>query len=404
MRAALGGLISSNNNNNNGGSSSLSDSHHHHPVEADTTTSANLTSTSTNSSSSSSLFNGAADLFRSTSSLSLNLSFSSSSSSSASSQQQPPQQSQSSLPQPSTTSSKMLKTPLKAFHSILPTPTNSGAPSLTPNPPLATAPTSTNAAAASTAATSSAATPPPPATTTTTTTTTTGPAPITADVSSLLNKSATGSTGIYQQSVFLRSQLQRIPAFSPFFQFSISGSRATKDVVHQLWETFSLGKPLCVLFNLQDIPTEFKIVEYADEEVDPDPLRKERQRAIALFIMGVNNLKMNGKWGSDAPLFSISELVGDAMDTNGFVKVVATVIHLLSRFPSTVWAEDGPSAATVHGQGNGGNATANANANNAAATATAPTSSKDVERRNLVRELIETERKYCQDLEIMQIR
>ncbi|KAG8839485.1 hypothetical protein FRB91_006966, partial [Serendipita sp. 411] len=376
MRAALGGLISSNNNNNNnGGSSSLSDSHHH-PVEADTTTSANLNSTSTNSSSSSSLFNGAADLFRSTSSLSLNLSFSSSSSSAASSQQQP-QQSQSSLSQPSTTSSKMLKTPLKAFHSILPTPTNSGAPSLSPNPPLATAPTSTNAAAASTATASAAATPPPPATTTTTT----GPAPITADVSSLLNKSATGSTGIYQQSVFLRSQLQRIPAFSPFFQFSISGSRATKDVVHQLWETFSLGKPLCVLFNLQDVPTEFKIVEYADEEVDPDPLRKERQRAIALFIMGVNNLKMNGKWGSDAPLFSISELVGDAMDTNGFVKVVATVIHLLSRFPSTVWAEDGPSVSTVHGQGSGGNASANAN--NAAATATAPTSSKDVERRNL---------------------
>ncbi|KAG8835730.1 hypothetical protein FRC17_001521 [Serendipita sp. 399] len=286
----------------------------------------------------------------------------------------------------------MLKTPIKAFHSILTAPTNNATPSQSQPTTASAAPTLSNAAASTSA-------PPPPfvtsAAATTATGTTTGPlpVPITADASSLLNKSVTSSTGIYQQSVFLRSQLQRIPAFTAFFQFSISGSRASKDVVQQLWETFSLGKPLCVLFNLQDIPPEYKIVEYADEEVDPDPLRKERQRAIALFIMGVNNLKMNGQWGSDAPLFSISELVGDTMDTNGFVKVVATVIHLLSRFLPTVWADKPLPSLTVPAlppNQPGGQGT------------TATTSSKDMERRNLVRELIETERKYCQDLEIMQ--
>ena len=206
--------------------------------------------------------------------------------------------------------------------------------------------------------------------------------------SNLLNKSVTTSTGIYQQSVLLRSKLQRLPAFAQFLEFSHSGPRASRDVVQQLWEMLSLGKPLCVLFNLQSLPSEFVILEYADDIVDPDPLRKERQRAIALFIMGVNNLKKAGYWEKDAPLFSISELVGDAMDTNGFVKVVATVLYLLDRLPPSVWSEsgDGPSTNMLSSQ------------------ELAPASSRaDVERANLVRELIETERKYCQDLEIMQV-
>jgi cell division control protein 24 len=205
----------------------------------------------------------------------------------------------------------------------------------------------------------------------------------------LLNKSAGSSTGIYQQSVLLRSRLQRLPSFAQFLEFSHSGPRATRDVVHQLWETFALGKPLCILFNLQDIPPTSKISEYADDIVDPDPLRKERQRAIALFIMGANNLKNVGFWEKDAPLFSISELIGDVMDTNGFVKVVATVLYLLDKLPSTVWSDQVETLC--------------ANAISSHEPVSSLTSRADVERANLVRELIETERKYCQDLEIMQV-
>jgi len=213
-------------------------------------------------------------------------------------------------------------------------------------------------------------------------------APLLPPTSLLLNKSATTSTGIYQQSVLLRSRLQRLPPFSQFLEFSQSGPRANRDVVQQLWETFALGKPLCVLFNLQErLPLGLRIVEYADEEVDPDPLRKERQRAIALFIMGANQLKNAGWWEKDAPLFSISELVGDAMDTNGFVKVVATVLYLLDKLPPSIWssAVEGPATGNV-------------------LSSHEPISSRaDLERMNVVRELIETERKYCQDLEIMQV-
>lgn len=206
----------------------------------------------------------------------------------------------------------------------------------------------------------------------------------------LLNKVVTTSTGIYQQSVLLRLRLQRVPAIAPYLAFSHSGPRASRDVVQQLWEMFSLGKPLCILFNLQDIPTELRISEYVDDYLDPDPLRKERQRASALFIMGVNNLKRAGYWEKDAPLFSISELIGDAMDTNGFVKVVATVLYLLDNLPPMVWSESTDSLSV------------NALPSHEPAPA-APTSRADVERSNLVRELIETERKYCQDLEIMQV-
>lgn len=205
-----------------------------------------------------------------------------------------------------------------------------------------------------------------------------------------LNKPPKNSTGIYQQSVYLRSRLHRLTAFSHFLQFSHSGPRADKDVVCQLWETLSLGKPLCVLFNLQDIPESVKIVEYADSELDHNPLRKERQRAVALFIMGVNALKGIGVWEKDAPLFSISELVGDEMDTNGFVKVIATVLYLLDKLPSTAWSDKVPS---IHSSPQPSQDSLSSSA-----------SREDVERANLVRELIETERKYCQDLEMMQVR
>lgn len=218
-------------------------------------------------------------------------------------------------------------------------------------------------------------------------TTTSNPNP---SITSALNKTVNSSTGIYQQSVYLRSRLHRLPAFSSFLDFSQSGPRASKDVVTQLWETLSLGKPLCVLFNLQDLPSNARIAEYCDMEVDPDPLRKERQRAVALFVMGVNTLKGLGLWEKDAPIFSIGELVRDAMDTNGFVKVVATVLYLLDKLPSSVWSDDvqqvSDSTMPSH------------------ESLSSMASREDMERANIVRELIETERKYCQDLETMQVR
>jgi cell division control protein 24 len=204
-----------------------------------------------------------------------------------------------------------------------------------------------------------------------------------------LNKTVNNSTGIYQQCIYLRSRLHRLPLFAQFLEFSHSGPRATKDVVSQLWETLSLGRPLCVLFNLQHIPTHVKIAEYADAGLDPDPLRKERQRAVALFVMGVNALKGMGLWEKDAPIFSIGELVGDTMNTNGFVKVVATVIYLLDKLPATVWSDEvqqiSESILRSHEH------------------PSSVASREDMERANIVRELIETERKYCQDLETMQV-
>lgn len=205
---------------------------------------------------------------------------------------------------------------------------------------------------------------------------------------SLLNKTASSSTGIYQQSVLLRSHLQRIIQFTPFLVYSQSGQRASQNVVRQLWETFALGRPLCVLFNLLDIPQEYKITEYADEyydiTIEGEPTKKERQRAIALFIMAVNKLKQQGLWDKDAPLFSISELIVDEMNTNGFVKVVATLLYLMNKLPSSTWSEDLERPLT--------------------ASTSSHASRDDMERSNLVRELIETERKYCQDLETMQVR
>lgn len=92
--------------------------------------------------------------------------------------------------------------------------------------------------------------------------------------------------------------------------------------------------------------------------------------------MGVNTLKGMGLWEKDAPIFSIGELVGDTMNTNGFVKVVATVLYLLDKLPATVWSDEvqqiSESTLLSH------------------ESLSSMASREDMERANIVRELIET--------------
>lgn len=240
---------------------------------------------------------------------------------------------------------------------------------------------------------------------------------------SITGKPTSQSAGLYQQSLVLRSRLQSIPAFALFYHFSQSGTRATKDVVHQLWETFALGQPLCLLYNLQDLPEELKIASYpavdlcdsSSDEFSSDVLalntsmddsledasyttkartakNKDRKRAIALFIMAANQLKQHCMWDRETPMFSISDLTGEYKDTNGFVKVIATVNYLLDKLPSSVWARESETASfdvlASH---------------DSFASLTSVGTSADPDRMNSIRELIETERKYCQDLEVMQV-
>ncbi|KAG9009481.1 hypothetical protein FRB93_005417 [Tulasnella sp. JGI-2019a] len=140
----------------------------------------------------------------------------------------------------------------------------------------------------------------------------------------LLNKAASSSTSLYQQCSQLRAKLMRIHFFAPFLTLAAplpsSSNRQSHstDPVRQLWDCFSLGTPLCFLYNL--LPGRSPLnVNTNPDEFDPENL-KERKHATAKFIIAITAMKNDGEWGS-TDVFTISELHSETRDTNGFVKV-----------------------------------------------------------------------------------
>ena len=202
-----------------------------------------------------------------------------------------------------------------------------------------------------------------------------------------LNKQASSTTGIYQQSVLLRTRLARIPDFAPFLAFSQSGPRASLDVVSQLWQTFAFGVPLCALFNLLGGS---KIVDIGSHDIGnlQNLSMNDRKRAVAKFIMAIGTLGDDGRPDNAFPTLSITEVV-NLQDTSGFVKLVACLLHLLDGLPEHVWSSElEQSLAEPSGHHD----------NIQSKEVRTP---QEVERGNIIRELIGTERKYVQDLEVM---
>jgi cell division control protein 24 len=140
----------------------------------------------------------------------------------------------------------------------------------------------------------------------------------------LLNKSASQSTSLYQQCSSLRSRLMRIHDFPSFFALSSADSRSSTDPVTQLWDLFSLGIPLCYIFNLLSPSivslnieiTPLNIETTPDFDVNDDRLKK---RAIALFAMGVQQIP-----GMEP--FTVRDL-WDRDSTDGLVKVSLPFRH-----------------------------------------------------------------------------
>ena len=131
----------------------------------------------------------------------------------------------------------------------------------------------------------------------------------------ILNKAASASTSLYQQCSSLRARLMRIPNFSHFFILSSPNGnlRQSTDPVTQLWDCFTLGIPLCFLFNLLPPPTR----SIAEISTDPATFdlsnEKEKKRAIAKFAMRLSEI-------DNCERFTVSDL-WDRHSTDGLVKV-----------------------------------------------------------------------------------
>ncbi|KDN53627.1 hypothetical protein K437DRAFT_3872 [Tilletiaria anomala UBC 951] len=248
----------------------------------------------------------------------------------------------------------------------------------------------------------------------------------------MINKQAGAGSSLYQSCLMLRDRLWRVDGFGPAYlsensgadgkdgedggsaspitdsyspngppspksraSSSINGTQSSSrspagmsDPVTQLWQLFRLGSPLCVLLNQllpadQHFPTS---VPTATAVTAPDgtpaPSRNnanECKKLVAKFIMA---LKTHLGFNTEE-IFTISQLYLN--DTNGFVRVIRTVSKVLDAFqergllvPSQKPAYEDEIEAAAGG-------------------------SKPVdERARVVRELLDTERKYVMDLETLQ--
>ena len=137
----------------------------------------------------------------------------------------------------------------------------------------------------------------------------------------LLNKSASQSTSLYQQCSALRSRLMRIRGFSPYFSLSSSSSslhsRRSTDPVTQLWDLFSTGTPLCYIFDQLPGFNKINNSSFDPEQFETYPDRVKK-RAIALFAMQIRDEKVAKAIRCEP--FTVTDL-WDRNSTDGLVKV-----------------------------------------------------------------------------------
>ncbi|ORX90617.1 hypothetical protein K493DRAFT_265550 [Basidiobolus meristosporus CBS 931.73] len=206
-----------------------------------------------------------------------------------------------------------------------------------------------------------------------------------------LSKSADGST-FYSDCRKVLRRLQQIPSLSSFIDSQKVVCSATDSYcpfpsgtnpITTLWNTFRLGSSLCALFNATEPETLLEV----DESITIDNL-KACKHSVYHFLLGCKN-QLGLK---DDALFTITELYQD--DTNKFLKVLHTVEILLQLMVhKRLIAEVDPSSEDdLAPAGVGGS------------LAPDPLSSTAQERlrKQTVKELLITERKYVQDLETLQ--
>ncbi|EMD37491.1 hypothetical protein CERSUDRAFT_114133 [Gelatoporia subvermispora B] len=205
----------------------------------------------------------------------------------------------------------------------------------------------------------------------------------------LLNKAASQSTSLYQQCSALRNRLTRVHGFNDWFSLSSSpeSSRRSTDPVTQLWDCFILGVPLCFLFNLLPEP-------YTPINIDTDPTsldldsEKTKKRAVALFSMQLKQIE-------GCEQFTVTELL-DRNSSDGLIKVVNNVIHLVELLPSDVFVESPPQSPALASAQQSTDSLTTDSALTLVSTEPAVPGFK------IIQELVDTERKYVQDLENLQ--
>ncbi|KAG5735481.1 Rho guanine nucleotide exchange factor scd1 [Termitomyces sp. T112] len=204
----------------------------------------------------------------------------------------------------------------------------------------------------------------------------------------LLNKAAASS--LYQQCSALRARLLRIRGFSSYFSLpNANHARQSTDPVSHLWDLFSFGIPLCYIFDCLDGFPKINNSTFNPDEYDANP-DKPKKRAIALFAMQTKKV-LHAIPGCEE--FTVTDL-WDRNSTDGLVKVINTVTAIVDHLPPHAFEPPSPTASS-HPPNDSFD-------RSASESPIPPANAQETARNNIIRELVETERKYVQDLEIMQ--
>ena len=172
-----------------------------------------------------------------------------------------------------------------------------------------------------------------------------------ASSNTLLNKAASQSTSLYQQCSSLKSRLMRIRGFPPYFSLaSPEDSRQSTDPVTSLWDLFSLGTPLCYIFDQLPADAGFDKInnsEFNESKYAANPDRAKKH-AIALFAMKIRKEEVMQAIPGCEP-FTVTDL-WDRNSTDGFVKVSSLNLYhkLAHAFNPRLLTLSPPSSITYH--------------------------------------------------------
>jgi cell division control protein 24 len=181
--------------------------------------------------------------------------------------------------------------------------------------------------------------------------------------SNIINQKADASRSLYQICITLKQRLALVPDFEPFLQ-----QLDPYDPVDPLWSLFRTGYPLLTIYNALQPAEPLKV----DDSNAPEAKRSK----IAIFKFVQACMKELQVPASES--FVITDLMGN--DTTGFVKVTQVVNYVLDLAEQrglllqVQLYPEGESIGSVEGL---------------------QMTHKD----HLVKELVDTERKYVQDLE-----
>ncbi|KAJ2081684.1 Guanine nucleotide exchange factor for Cdc42p [Coemansia sp. RSA 988] len=201
------------------------------------------------------------------------------------------------------------------------------------------------------------------------------------NMDSILNRN-TPATSIYQTSVNLLDKLACIEGFEIYLSSLLENNAASDaqsgtpylNPIQLLWDTFRQGTSLCVIYNALQ-PTE-PLSTTLDESSN---LLRQRKDRVYRFLKACKDNRVV----REEDLFTISELFKD--DTNSFVKVLKTIETVVDTIQSRGLLDmsrlvEKPSARFAEAQ----------------------LGPPQDNRERVVKEFVETERKYVHDLEQLQ--